>query len=73
MAKEVYQILSSDRPGNQVNGILTDTMEREHEMLKTLVQHQQAEKVSEPRHEKRVFGVSDQVQHKSSCTTTEDG
>ena len=45
MAKKVYKILSSDRPGNQVNGILTDALEKEHEMLKKLVQQQQAEKV----------------------------
>jgi len=37
MAKKVYKILASDRPEEQVNGILTETMEEEHEMLKKLV------------------------------------
>ena len=31
------------------------------------------QKVNEPRHEKLVFGVSDQVQHKLGCTAIEDG
>ena len=45
MAKKVYKILSSDRPGHQVNGILSEAMEKEHEMLKKLVQQQESKKV----------------------------
>ncbi|XP_052772118.1 uncharacterized protein LOC128211403 isoform X5 [Mya arenaria] len=37
MAKKVYKILASDRPKEQVNGILTETLEVEHEMLKKMV------------------------------------
>ncbi|XP_053407019.1 uncharacterized protein LOC123546728 isoform X6 [Mercenaria mercenaria] len=37
MAKKVYKILANDRPQEQVNGILTETMANEHEMLQKLV------------------------------------
>lgn len=36
MAKKVYKILANDRPQEQVNGILTETMAKEHEMLTKL-------------------------------------
>lgn len=37
MAKQVYKILANDRPQEQVNGILTETMAVEHELLKQMV------------------------------------
>lgn len=37
MAKKVYKILDSDRPQEQVNGILTEAIANEHEILKHLV------------------------------------
>ncbi|KAH3787914.1 hypothetical protein DPMN_166045, partial [Dreissena polymorpha] len=37
MAKKVYKILASDRPQEQVNGILSETLAEEHKMLKKIV------------------------------------